>query len=301
MKTTAKVLLIAAAVLIAAGIIGAVVYFGNDTAVRNTAYMDCDGDYYYNGQSAGYGYAANNDVQNGYAPSNDVLTDSDDDDADDWRGGYYCDTDEDFDGYYNNRGMMGGYYFQSTQEGEKLELEFLEQNVNEYIGGFEEKLAISDIFVFEDSDYYFSIVEEDTGHGAFELLVNPYTGYVYPEMGPNMMWNVKYGMHTSSDYGIMNGRGMMGRFNYQDPEIVQNDSIQRNTVTYREALGFAEDYLQNGYTVSEEGHEFYGYYTFHTQLNGEEAGMMSVNGFTGDVWYHTWHGELSEVIGGHGH
>ena len=297
MKTTVKVLLIAAAVLVAAGIIGAIVYAGNGAAARNTAFADCDGDYYYNAPNAGYGYAANDETQNGYAANNRVWQDSDENDTDDWDGGYYCDT----DGYYNNRGMMGGYYNQDTANGEKLELEVLEQNVNEYIGGFDEKLAVSDIFVFEDSDYYFSIVEEDTGLGAFELLVNPYTGDVYPEMGPGMMWNTKYDMHASSDYGMMNGRGMMGRYTYSDPAAVQNDNAQRNEITFNEALGIAGDYLQNGYTVSGEGHEFYGYYTFHTQLNGEEAGMMSVNGFTGDVWYHTWHGQLSEVISRLGH
>jgi hypothetical protein len=29
-----------------------------------------------------------------------------------------------------------------------------------------------------------------------ELLVNPYTKEVIPEYGPNMMWNLKYGMHN---------------------------------------------------------------------------------------------------------
>lgn len=40
----------------------------------------------------------------------------------------------------------------------------------------------------------------------------------------------------------------------------------------------------------------YGYYTIMTTLEGEHYGMLSVNGYSGDVWYHTWHGMfISEV------
>lgn len=310
MKTTMKVLLISAAVLVAAGIIGAVVFFTGG-ANSNAVYNNIDDEYYGYYRQGGMigGRFYDDDTWQRYSRFNvddDSLQDSStvdtDDDTDAWPYDY-CginDWSDDSDYGYFGRGMMGRY-FRSTQDGETLDLEALEDNVNEYIDGFDEKLAISDIFVFEDSDYYFSIVEEKTGLGAFELLVDPYTGDVYPEMGPNMMWNLKYGMHATSNYGIMNGRGMMGRYNYSDSYAVQNDGAERNTVSYNEALGFAEGYLQNGYTVSGEGHEFYGYYTFHTQLDGEEAGMMSVNGFTGDVWYHTWHGELIEIVSGHGH
>ena len=43
-------------------------------------------------------------------------------------------------------------------------------------------------------NFYIEVKEKDTGVHAFELLVNPYSGAVYPEPGPNMMWNTKYGM-----------------------------------------------------------------------------------------------------------
>ena len=39
-----------------------------------------------------------------------------------------------------------------------------------------------------------------------------------------------------------------------------------------------------------EPDRFYGYYTLHTLRDGEIEGMLSVNGFTGEVWYHAWHG-----------
>ena len=37
---------------------------------------------------------------------------------------------------------------------------------------------------------------------------------------------------------------------------------------------------------------FYGYYTFDVTdpENGTTLGMLSVNGTTAQIWYHTWHG-----------
>lgn len=35
---------------------------------------------------------------------------------------------------------------------------------------------------------------------------------------------------------------------------------------------------------------FYGYYTLHTLKDGRIEGMLSVNGYTGAVWYHDCHG-----------
>src|SRR4030067_3851953 len=46
-------------------------------------------------------------------------------------------------------------------------------------------------------NFYVLVKEKDTGLGAFELLVDKYTGAISPEMGPNMMWNTKYGMHNN--------------------------------------------------------------------------------------------------------
>ena len=48
-------------------------------------------------------------------------------------------------------------------------------------------------------------------------------------------------------------------------------------------------------TADEHADAFYGYYTIHTLENGEVVGMLSVNGFTGQVFPHTWHGELVEM------
>jgi hypothetical protein len=62
-------------------------------------------------------------------------------------------------------------------------------------------LKIAEVMVF-DNNAYVRVIEQSTGIGAFELLVNPSTLAVTPEPGPNMMWNLKY--------GGMNHQNMMG-------------------------------------------------------------------------------------------
>ena len=62
---------------------------------------------------------------------------------------------------------------------------------------------------------YAIVIERSTEIGAFELLVDPVNQSVFPEHGPNMMWNLKYGMMSGyGDNGLMGGmmRGMMGGF-----------------------------------------------------------------------------------------
>jgi hypothetical protein len=63
-------------------------------------------------------------------------------------------------------------------------------------------------------------------------------------------------------------------------------------VSPEQATQVAEDYLNrvSPGTETEEPDQFYGYYTLHTVQDGEVTGMLSVNGYTGQVWYHSWHG-----------
>jgi hypothetical protein len=35
-----------------------------------------------------------------------------------------------------------------------------------------------------------------------------------------------------------------------------------------------------------------GYYTLDVNRDDQPVGMLSVNGYTGAVWPHTWHGKL---------
>ncbi len=138
---------------------------------------------------------------------------------------------------------------------------------------------ISDIFIFNNSPYYISVVEKDSDQGVFELLFDPYKKVIYPEYGPNMVWNTENGMNN-----------MMG-WSWSTP-------LEENTLSRQEVLENAEKFAQvNGFMVEDEGHQFPGYYTFHTaDSNDNTTGMLSVNSNTGEVWYHNWHGDLAEVV-----
>ncbi len=146
------------------------------------------------------------------------------------------------------------------------------QILENYIGpGF----RLKEVMEFQ-YNFYAIVVEVDTGIGAYELLVNPYTGTVMPEPGPNMMWNTKYGMH----YGMMGG--------YTSPTADM-------PISPEQAEAIALNYLQSRFTGAvevEEPMRFYGYYTMDYKLDGAVHGMLSVNGFTGQVWYHPWHGQF---------
>lgn len=141
-------------------------------------------------------------------------------------------------------------------------------------------LVIDEVLEFQDN-FYAIVKEKSTGTGAFELLVNRSTGAVIPEPGPNMMWNTRYGM-MFGQAGWMMGGGMMGT----------SASAGPMTVTAEQAGQAAQRWLDQNQpgSTTETPDAFYGYYTVHLLKDGKVTGMLSVNGHTGQVWYHTWHG-----------
>ncbi len=65
-------------------------------------------------------------------------------------------------------------------------------------------------------------------------------------------------------------------------------------VTEDQAKASAQQYLSQSYPGTTAGNAttFYGYYTFEVNNSGTGFGMISVDGYTGQVWYHTWHGSF---------
>ncbi|MGQ9794008.1 MAG: hypothetical protein ACUVSF_10045, partial [Anaerolineae bacterium] len=65
-------------------------------------------------------------------------------------------------------------------------------------------------------------------------------------------------------------------------------------VTSEQAVEQAQKYLDQlkAGLKAGEAETFYGYYTLHVERDGQITGMLSVNGYTGAVWYHHWHGEF---------
>lgn len=130
------------------------------------------------------------------------------------------------------------------------------------------------------NNYYASIREKSTGVGAVEILIDRATGRATREPGPGMMWNTRYGMMAG---GMMGGGG-----------VANAGSM---TVTPQQALDIGQRWLhanQPG-TKAKPPDQFYGYYTVDFEKGGKLVGMLSVNGYTGAVWYHSWHGSFVQV------
>jgi len=141
-------------------------------------------------------------------------------------------------------------------------------------------LAVKEVMQFE-KNFYFIVYEKSTGTGAFEMLIDPYGSWTRPEPGPNMMWNTKYGMMDGMGMG-----GMMGAYRRRGAPI-GNMSVTPDQAE-KIATEFLKSYLPG--VTTEEPDVFYGYYTIHVLKDGQVYGMLSVNGYTGQVWYHNWHG-----------
>ena len=191
----------------------------------------------------------------------------------------------------SNFGTGRGYTFNSEdinnmcrgflKDQEIVDIDF--EKVEDLAGKYLEKNNLSNLEIVEimefSQNFYIETKEKDTGIGAMELLVDKSSGAIFPEYGPNMMWNLKYGMHS---------------------RIPLSQSSINMPIDEDEALGLAEKYIakiNTGESAGNDIEKFYGYYTIHTVTeNNEIAGMLSVNGYTGQVWYHSWHGIFIDMV-----
>lgn len=176
-------------------------------------------------------------------------------------GNGYCGAGEGYNG--------SGYGANATP----ITIEKAKESVEQYLTSTgNSDLRLSEVIEF-DNNFYAGVKEQSTGTHAFELLVNKYTGAVFPEMGPNMMWNTKYG------------------------HMNRNNPAQTN-VSEEQALKNAQDYLDKELPGIKVGNAdaFYGYYTIEVQKDGKIYGMLSVNSDTGAVWYHNWHGAFVKIL-----
>jgi hypothetical protein len=153
-------------------------------------------------------------------------------------------------------------------------------------------LAIDEVIEFQDN-FDAIVKEKSTGRGAFEVLVDRYTGVVSPEPGPNMMWNAKYGMAAGQGGGMMrSGTGTVGGVVTGGGMMGYGASAGPMAVSAEQARQVAQRWLDQNRpgSTTEQPDTFYGYYTVHFSKDGHVTGMLSVNGYTGQVWYHGWHG-----------
>ena len=197
-------------------------------------------------------------------------------------------------------GMMGGG---GLTNADPISVEDAKQAVISYLANIgDDDLVLKEIMIFDNGGYAI-VSEKSTAIGAFELLIDPVSLTAFPEYGPNMMWNLKYGMTLApgASAGVSgynnNGtmRGMMGRWYASTPSA--NISAEM-PISAKDATQSAQEYLDTylaGTTISNEVTAFYGYYTIDVERDGKIAGMLSVNGYSGQVFLHTWHGDFIEM------
>ena len=189
-----------------------------------------------------------------------------------------------------DRNMMPGYGYNNANLS-PLTVEQVKAAADTYLTNLDSSdLEIAEIMIF-DNNGYVTVKEASTGIGAFELLVDPGSQTAYPEHGPNMMWNLKF--------RGLNHMNMMGGY----PNMMGNwggttslDTNSEMTITPEQALEYAQEYLDANIAGATVEHpvQFYGYYTLDFEKDGKVAGMLSVNGFNGQVFPHTWHGKFIE-------
>ena len=178
--------------------------------------------------------------------------------------------------------------------GQRLTAAQVQQGVATYLAGYYNNpdLEVVELMEFEQN-FYAQVAEKSTEINACELLIDPYTSAVQPEFGPNRMWNTKYGQ-TSDMGGMMPGSMRDGLAPVQPTAIMP--------VTAEQAPKLAQQYLdaqKTGLTVEKGLDVFYGYYTVHSlDKAGNTVGMLSINGYTGQVWNHIWHGKFIGMADG---
>jgi len=154
-------------------------------------------------------------------------------------------------------------------------------------------LVLKKIIIF-DNHAYGLIAEQSTGKGAMEVTVNPLSKVVGPERGANMLWNLKYG--RMSGIGCTQG-GVCSKNPGLNGGLPSTENIAEMTITPTQAVQYAQAYLDknlSGNKAADNPVAFYGYYSLEYSKDGKPVGILSVNGYTGQVWLHSWLGTFIE-------
>lgn len=196
-------------------------------------------------------------------------------------------------------GLTGNWWdFAPPQASRPLTIDQAAESVQRYLERFwGPDFKLSEVMEF-DNHFYAEVTEKSTGLHAFELLVNRWTGTAVPEPGPNIRWNRKYGEEREGAMGawVMGGPGW--RWDDWRGYGTERAASRPMPVTVQQAREFAQEFLDQrlpGSTVAEGTDTFYGYYTLRVLRDGKMYGMLGVNGYTGWVWYHEWHGRFVQA------
>ncbi len=169
-------------------------------------------------------------------------------------------------------GGMMGYYAEITAV---LSHDDAGEIVDSYLASLNNPDLVIDHFEEYSHNFYVSLIENSTGRGAIEIIIDRYSGQLQQEP-QSMMWNEKYGM-------------------------MRRDQQTEMPLSEQQVLERAQLFLNEAYPGTETGQvvTYYGYFTIMTMHEGRHYGMLSVNGYSGEVWYHTWHGMFISDVGNH--
>jgi hypothetical protein len=164
--------------------------------------------------------------------------------------------------------MMGNYGWVNKDTVPVQDLNQARARAAAYAEALQPGLEVGEVMRFEN--HYYADLQEPDGSKVTEVLIDSRSGAVRPEMGPATMWNTRF--------------LMMG-------------GISESNISVTQAQQIADRWLadRNEGLTSVDPVKFPGYYTLHTVRDGEITGMLSVHAGTGDVWYHSWHGDFVEM------
>ena len=121
--------------------------------------------------------------------------------------------------------------------------------------------------------YEVELKEAASGAKAYEVMLYKNGGQIINEVGPNVMWNTKYGHMNWGNNGAV-------------------------TVSEEQATKSAQEFATNlgeGYSI-DKPELAPGYYEFMIQKDGKDYAELDVNGYTGQVWFENWHGPVINTI-----
>ena len=159
-----------------------------------------------------------------------------------------------------------------NQTGPHLSMDEITKLGNDLISNYQTGIEL--VRIIETTNYFYMIFRETaTGIGAFELLVDPVTGQMGFETGPSQLWNTKYGIWSSGKY-------------------------MSNVISEVQAQYNAAKFLKNENpmaSIDPKPVVFHGYYSFLEVQDGQIIGVLSVNGFNGDITPHDWLGKVLQT------
>ncbi|KJS87150.1 hypothetical protein [Desulfosporosinus sp. BICA1-9] len=174
-------------------------------------------------------------------------------------------------------GMMGGGYDAKSlgvdlTNGEVTTSDQALAIAKAYIQKFNQDVVVAELYEFANG-YEVELKEGATGAKAYEVMVYKNGGQIITDMGPNIMWNTKYGHMNWGNNGAV-------------------------TVSEEQATKSAQEFvskLGQGYSIGKP-ELAPGYYEFMVQKDGKDYAELDVNGYTGQVWFENWQGPILNTI-----